>query len=344
MTCPTAARLRAHVDVADAEVAGHLADCVACTECVAGFRASARLAATAIATLDTDSPAAVDVEAALQHVVPQPSSVSRHHPVRRPASIAAGVIALLVAVVLVVTPSGRQAAAGFLAGFRAEQIQVVTFDPDQPLVGFESLADIADVDTGGIEDAQPTEVDDLEQAADISGFQPSQTSSLPEGATVEGMQASPPSTVRLTFVAARAPELPPALDGAELVVSVPGAVASAYQVDGQMLVVAEAGQLTVDAVGAELGQIREYLLSRPEVPSDLARQLLAIDDWTTTLPIPVPVDSVVWQDTTVAGHPGLMLQDPMGSGLLWQADGRIHAIGAEGLDVDALRLIADGLR
>jgi hypothetical protein len=38
-----------------------------------------------------------------------------------------------------------------------------------------------------------------------------------------------------------------------------------------------------------------------------------------------------------------MLADTMGAGLLWQDGERLHAIGAEGLDVDALRRIADGL-
>ncbi len=341
MTCPTAERLRAHVDVADAQVAGHLADCAACAERVAGTSESARVAATAIARLDADAPDTVDVEAALRNV---PTSAGYPgHPVRRPASIAAGLAALLVAVGLVMTPAGREAAASFLAGFRSERIQVVTFDPDEPRGGLEGLHDIVEVDGDPVVHPEPTAVDTLEAADDVSGFQPTAVSSLPDGATLEDIQASPPSTVRLTFTADRAPELPPELDGAQLVVSVPGAIATSYRVDGQMLVVAEAEQLTVDAVGGQLEQIRAYLLGRPEVPADLARQLLAIDDWTTTLPIPVPVDSVVWQDTTVAGAPGLMLQDPMGAGLLWQAGGRIHALGAEGLDVDALREIADGI-
>ena len=147
----------------------------------------------------------------------------------------------------------------------------------------------------------------------------------------------------MTFRADQAPELPAELDGARLDVSVPGSVVRTYDVDGQLLVVGEAGQIAVDAEGADLDAIRRYLLSRPDVPRDLADQLLAIDDWTTTVPIPVPVDDVAWQDTTVAGEPGLALRDPMGSGLLWQVDGRIHAVGAEGLELDALRAIADGI-
>ncbi len=343
MTCPTDERLRAHVDITDAEVAGHLTGCPACADRVAASTASARLAAAAIAGLDADVPPTVDVDTALRAVSPPPAARQHGHPLRRPVSIAAGVVGLLVAVVLVVTPAGRQAAAGFLASFRSERIQVVTFDPDEPTAGFDALADIVEVDGDPATHPEPTEVDGPQAAAEISGFQPTPVASLPDGATLDSVQASPPSTVRLTFTADRAPDLPPELDGAQLVVSLPGAVAMTYQVDGQALVVAEAEQLAVDAVGGDLAQIRGYLLGRPEVPADLARQLLAIDDWTTTLPIPVPVDSVVWQDTTVAGQPALMLQDPMGAGLLWQAGGRIHALGAEGLDIDELRQIADGI-
>lgn len=342
MICPSDARLRAHIDLEDAEVGSHLGDCDSCARRLADVDAAARLAARSIAGLDEDSGGATDVEAALQQVVPEAGPVAERNRLRLPAMAAAGVVALAVVAALVLTPTGRQAAAGFLASFRVEQIQVVTFDPNQPLGGFDALADIVDVESDAPDDG-PTEVDSVAAASEISGFAATPVSTLPDGAELDTVQASPPSTVRMTFRGDRAPELPPALDGAQLVVSVPGTVASMYQVDGQLLVVAEAGQLGVDAVGADLDQIRAYLLDRPEVPDDLARQLLAIDDWTTTLPIPVPVDDIVWQDTTVAGQPGLMLADTMGAGLLWQDGERLHAIGAEGLDVDALRRIADGL-
>lgn len=341
MTCPDPARLRTHIDHADVEVEHHVADCASCTRQLADLRAAAGLAARSISVLGADDTAAVDIDAALHRVAPAAGPAPASARFRLPTAIAAAVVALAVVAALVITPTGQQAAASFLASFRAEQVQVVTFDPEQPFGAFDGLDEIVEVDAP--DGDEHTEVDNLAAASEIAGFTAGDVSALPDGATLQTVQASPPSSVRLTFRADRAPELPPALDGAQLIVSVPGTVASMYTVDEQMLVVAEADQLAVEAVDGDLEQIRAYLLSRPEVPADLSRQLLAIDDWTTTLPIPVPVDDVVWQDTTVAGHPGLMLTDTMGAGLLWQHDGRLHVIGAEGLDVDALRRIADGL-
>lgn len=343
MSCPTDALLRAHVDAPDGRVTAHVADCDRCDDRLTVVRDAALFTARSVADLDSDARPAgrVDVDAAWRSVgmaaAPAPPRF------RLPFGIAAGIVALLVAGLALLTPTGRQAAADFLEGFRSERFEVVTFDPDQPMAGLDQLEQIVDIDTDGVDTAGPEAVDSLAQASDVSGFEASEVGSLPDGAELGGIMASPPGTVRLTFRGDRAPDLPPGLDGARLVVSIPGTVASTYHVDGYPLIVGEAGQLAVEAQGAELGAIREYLLSRPEVPEDLARQLTEIDDWTTTLPIPVPVDTVVWEDTTVAGAPALMLDDAAASGLLWLADGRIRAVGAEGLDIDVLRAVADDL-
>ena len=341
MSCPTDELLRTHVDAPDDRVTAHVADCDRCDDRLAALRDDARFAARAVADLDGDSPGGrqVDVDAAWRAAGPTPAPAPRR--IRLPIGVAAGVVALLVAGLAVFTPTGRQAAADFLAGFRSERFEVVTFDPDQPMAGLDQLEEIVGVDTGGMDTTGPEAVESLAEAAEVSGFEVSRVGSLPDGAELDGIVASPPGTVRVTFRGDRAPGLPPALDGAQLIVAIPGAVASTYDVRGHQLMVGEAGQLAVDALGAELGTIRDYLLSRPEVPEDLARQLTEIDDWTTTVPIPVPVDTVVWEDTTVAGAPALMLDDAAASGLLWQADGRIHAVGAEGLGIDVLRAVAD---
>jgi hypothetical protein len=341
MSCPTDALLRTHLDAPDDRVTAHVAGCDRCDDRLAALRDDARFAARAVADLDGDSPGGrqVDVDAAWRAAGPTPAPAPRR--IRLPIGVAAGVVALLVAGLAVFTPTGRQAAADFLEGFRSERFEVVTFDPEQPMADLDQLEEIVDVDTRGADMTGPEAVDTLAQAAEVSGFEPSEVGALPDGATLDGIVASPPGTVRLTFHGDRAPDLPPPLDGAQLVVSIPGAVASTYAVDGHQLMVGEAGQLAVEAQGADLGAIREYLLSRPEVPEDLAHQLTEIDDWTTTVPVPVPVDTVVWKDTTVGGAPALMLDDAAGSGLLWQVDGRIHAVGAEGLDIDVLRDVAD---
>jgi hypothetical protein len=357
MSCPTDGRLRAHIDDRDGSIAAHVASCGVCSGHLQAIADDATFAGEAVAALDPGDAAVAEVDADAAHRAvtsayrATPAATQRldagyTRGLRVPLSIAAGVLALAMVALVGFTPAGRAAAADFLASFRAERFQVVTFDPDRPIGGpesFEGLADIADIAVDGPRSGTMV-VDSVADAADVAGFVPAEVTALPDGATLSSVQAAAPTTVRLTLRADRAPHLPPALDGAEVVVSVPGMVGMTYDVSGGLLVVGEAGQLTVDATGADLADIRAYLLARPEVPQDLASQLLAIDDWTTTVPIPIPVDEIVWDETTVAGAPGLQLSDPLGSGLLWQADGRIHAVGAEGLEIDELRAIAHGIR
>lgn len=338
LTCPEDGRLRAHVDVADATVSAHVRACAACAARLDDMRASARLAAQAIAGLDDGAP--VDVDAAWT-ARPRPITASpRPSWSRVTTGVAAAVVVLLVATLVVVTPTGRQATADFLSQFRAERLEVVTFDPDDPSAAMEGIDEIAEVE---VDEESPSAVADLDEAADVAGFVPTAVSALPDDARADEIVASPPSTVRLTFRSDLTPDLPEDLDGAELMVRVPGSVVTTYTLDDGQLFVAESDQLVVEARDADLGDIRTYMLSRPEVPPSLARQLLAIDDWTATLPVPVPVDSDAWRDTTVAGHPGLVIEDTSGSGVLWHDGDRIHAVAGIGVEVDRLTRIADSV-
>ncbi|HSK91193.1 MAG TPA: hypothetical protein VK875_07765 [Euzebyales bacterium] len=337
-TCPDDGRLRAHHDAPDPAVAAHTGECPACARRLAELRVAAQVAARAIAGLDDHGGAVIDARAAWA-ARPGAAHGGRGW-TRIPAAVAAGIVLLLVATLLVVTPTGRQAAANFLERFRAERFEVVTLDPEAPTAGFEALADLADVE---VDDIDHVVVTDLDEAGDVAGFAPTPVTSLPDGAQAAESMASAPATVRITLRADRAPDLPAELDGARLVVSLPGSIVTTYAVGGDQLFVAEAGQLVAEAEGADLAAVRGYLLSRPEIPEDVAQQLLAIDDWATTVPVPVPVDSIAWRDTTAGGQPALMLEDPMGAGLLWQRDGRVHAVGGMGADIDELRRIADGV-
>ena len=65
------------------------------------------------------------------------------------------------------------------------------------------------------------------------------------------------------------------------------------------------------------------------MPEDTVAQLRAIDDWTTTLPLPIPVDKAIWRETTLNGAPALIITDTTMkvSGILWQRDGVVHGVG-----------------
>ena len=63
------------------------------------------------------------------------------------------------------------------------------------------------------------------------------------------------------------------------------------------------------------------------------------------IPIPVPIDKMTWQETQIAGGQGYILNDNtgLGSGAIWQRDGRI--IGVAGpLKANDVRKIAESLK
>lgn len=148
--------------------------------------------------------------------------------------------------------------------------------------------------------------------------------------------------------------LPERFDGASLVVNTPPAVLLKYRsgdapVDtpfGFGLVVGEAGTLTAGAEGGvTLEELRDFLLGLPGLSPETVRQLQAIEDWETTLPVPIPVEQINWERATIAGSPGLLLNDNtgLGSAAIWQRDGRIFGI-AGAMKARELQHVAESLR
>ena len=78
------------------------------------------------------------------------------------------------------------------------------------------------------------------------------------------------------------------------------------------------------------------------LPAETVAALREIEDWETTLPLPVPVGDIAWEETTVAGHPAVAFGDEsgLGSALLWH-DGD-HFVGVGGrLPLSQVRRLAE---
>jgi hypothetical protein len=272
-----------------------------------------------------------------------------------------GVAAALALTFALATPEGQAAAAGFLAQFRSQRLAIVTFDPNQTrqtgLFRFEHLGSVKNN-----QPARPTEVANVQEAATRAGFAVLQPdpATLPAGAArTPTVRFSPASETRLTFDRQKARayfdsinrkdlSLPEKLHGSTLVVALPPVVMLEYAASDKKpaVMIGEAREVQVAVEGnASLDEVRNFLLGLPNVPPDLARQLRSIQDWTSTLPIPVPVDKMTWQETTIAGAPGYMLNDNtgLGSGVIWQRDGRILGVAGPMKATD-LRRIAERLR
>lgn len=326
--CVDSSTLRAHLDRPDPELESHVDGCPECSGLLGSVAADAGATRRALSLLDRpdvvggSSERAVDVEAALRSVLGEadgttvvpiaPSRSNRFRSARRRVGVA-GVAAAVTAVVLV-SPGGRDALAGVLDLFRGERLQPVTVDLAEWASSAEpedllDLEVLGDVDLGGLD--PPERVRDPDEAERVAGIGAPTVDEAPDR-----LFALAPGTVRLVLVARDGNGVPEELDGAQLIVSVPGAIAAVYGSDDGLpeMIVGRSGRLVVRAEGASLDSIRSFLLSREELPEDLRNQLLAIEDWRSTIPLPVPLGSPGWSETEVAGRPAVTFGDESGLG------------------------------
>jgi anti-sigma factor RsiW len=368
MTCPDAGRWRAWLDgEAPSDATEHLSVCERCQATLADLQRGRAVAAEAIATL---APAAIPSPAVARARLTerldrqgQPTATLLVGPwtaigktFRRWRLAAAGLAAGLVLGVVVLTPTGQTAAAQFLAQFRSQQFVAVPVDSQRD--PFRDLEQVGTV--RGSRGIPPETVATLADASRRVGFDLKQPDSsvIPAGLNrTPTIRVSPAHEERFTFDRAKArayfdrtghPEvnLPEKYGGASLVVAVPAAAMLEYGTNSShALVIGQAGELSIGVDGSvTLEELRDFLLSLPNVPPATASQLRAIQDWRNTLPIPVPVDQFKWQDTTIAGGPGLLLTETSGVGTaaIWQRNGHVYGIVGT-IKPDELQAIAASL-
>ncbi|HYI15751.1 MAG TPA: DUF4367 domain-containing protein, partial [Thermomicrobiales bacterium] len=94
--------------------------------------------------------------------------------------------------------------------------------------------------------------------------------------------------------------------------------------------------------GINMDALREDILQFPGLPADLVAQLRAIDDWESTLIIPIP-EGATSDDITINGEPGLLIEHNLGSAVLWEKDGILFAVIGQVSD-DEVRDIADSMQ
>ena len=265
------------------------------------------------------------------------------------------VVVLLVSVLA--TPAGRAVATELLGQFRVQKFALITVAPQDPVANFASLEQLGtlqvpeDMQEGG------TQATSVAAAAEQAGFTVQQPSHLPSALSADPqVHTTPASTVSFTVDRDKAlaylaeqghsdVNVPEALDDSTIHLTISAAVLLIYGDDaGQVsLVVGQSPSPTVTVSGgATLEQFRSFLLSVPGLPADTVGQLQAIDDWTQTLPIPVPQDASVSQHVTVAGAPGVSVQDAQTRHgvVLWQRDGMVYGVGGSHGEQELLAVAA----
>ncbi len=328
----------------------HVAGCPQCLGALAATRQDASLPGTAPG-MPSDPGAGLSAAApATGHRPPTRRTARLGAPLRRPA-----VAALAAAAVL----AGAGAAAATTDGlpfFRTEHVEPVDVSAAD-VVAVPDLRAYGDVSVTG--DGGPRPVPDAAAAAAQTGLDVPRVGALPRGVGGEPEHAVIGEvTATFTFSADRAaraareagvtlPSAPPGLDGATVrLVAGPGtAQVWSGGAGAPALVVARAVAPSASSRDVPFTTVRDYLLSLPGVPADVAARLRTFRADGSTLPLPVPSDQVTTSSADVNGSPAPVLstRDRTMAAVVWVDDGLVSVV-AGALGTDEVLSVARELR
>lgn len=362
MRHPTDGTLRRLVDepagVTDAD-RDHV---VACPVCLAGLAEAQRDAATVGAALGPDpSP---DLDTAWQRLStavpagpgrsataasPSAGSAARRWKSRLRSPVVAG-----VGVAVLLAGGGAAAATDWFQIFRTEQVAPLSIS-QADLVQIPDLSAYGDLEV--VSEPEVRRAADAETAEEVTGLDVPEVGTLPRGVVGDPeYQVGNMASAVFTFDADRAarttdgagdplPEPPAGMDGSKIRLTAGPGVAAVWQSGSgaPALLVGRAVAPTADSSGVDFAAARDYLLSLPGLPDDLAAQLRGFSE-DGTLPIPVLTGAVESSTTEVGGNPATVLTDRDGlmAGVVWVEDGVMTAVAGT-LSTDEVLAVARDL-
>ncbi|MFV0461230.1 MAG: hypothetical protein ACK5MT_20955 [Actinomycetales bacterium] len=364
LTCPDEGTLRAFADREDdnhAERAAHIRSCLTCRRALRDLRADADFAQTQLSrAMQEPDPGTSDTANAAgagQYVPAAP--VDPPPPRRHWGRVAVAAAASVLVAGLVITPAGRSIASSLLSAFHSEKVvavSVTNLDAQQAASVLQQLGTTADHVPAG---EQAGQVDSLAQAQELVDFPIAQAdpTDLPAGVVAEpSVGYSPEHQLTVTFdeqktrdylagVGAGDVAVPAGLGEQKLFITFPQAVALQYPGEGdRMLIVGTADAVDVRTEGPmDLTQLRDFLLGVPGMPPALTDQLGSVDAIGGALPIPIPVDELSGDETTIDGHDAVQVSQPgIGGGVIWQDGDRLVAVGGT-YPMEEIVQVAEGL-
>jgi hypothetical protein len=333
----------------------HIAACQMCRSALVSAQADAAFAAAA---LDVD--AAVDVDAGWHRLAraatSEPGRRAAATPSRRWSAAVRSPVVAGVAALALLTGATAAAAANWLQIFRTEQVAPVTA-PEADLVTLPELSDFGEVEV--IEEFDERTVADAAAAEEATGMSVPRVGELPRGVTGEPTYhvVGPVSAV-FTFSAEKAarfsaaagatlPPPPPGLDGSQFRLAAGPGLAAVWS-EGRpvpALVVARVVAPTAYSAGVPFETARDYLLSLPVIPPDVASQLRGFSGDGTTLPLFMPIEEMTSSTADVNGVPATVFtsRDGVMAGVVWVDDGLVTAV-AGSLRADEVLSVARELR
>ncbi len=352
----------------------HLAECAGCATHERSVINNGHEIYDLLATLAPSQAAVVEPASALAHMqtriredvqeVERPKTLNplttnmarRQRWYRRPRSWVAAVAAAVI-IALIVLPNAGVLADQFLSLFRVQQFQPITINPadfrSQPLPGLQDFG-TAKLQGGNMKD-NLTEA----QAAQLVQFHILLPTYVPKGVS-GNLQYSVMTGAEVTFTfnssstrayldknGGKNITIPANLNGATFTINVAAGVEMQYNNSNTVpFIIAEVPSPVIRATGnATLNELRDFLLSLPNMPPSLVSQLKGIDLNSGTIPIPLP-PQVTAQHVTIHGAPGLLLADntPIGGGVIWQTHDMIYAVGGATGNATQLMETANSLR
>jgi hypothetical protein len=359
MRHPTEGTLRRLLDepagVADTD-RDHVADCPVC---LSGLAAAQQDADLIRAALHVDP--AVDVDSGWSRFTQAAADAGHRRSTRTAfasrwrAALRSPVVAVVGAAALL-TGASAAAAVDWLQIFRTEQVAPVGITTDDlvalpDLSAYGDLAFTAEPDVHEVRDAAAAEAE--------TGLDVPQVADLPRGVRGEPTyQVGGKVSATFTFRTAKAtraaaaarkplPAPPPGLDGSAVRLDAGPGVAQIWSSGSgaPALVVARAVAPTAFSSGVPFETVRDYLLSLPGLPRDVAEQLRTFAADGSTLPLPVPADEVTTRSVEVDGAPATVLvtRDRFLAGVVWVEDGLLTVV-AGALDDSEVLSVARDLR
>jgi hypothetical protein len=343
MRHPTEGVLRRLVDepagVSDAD-RQHVADCPVCLVGLAAAREDAVAVGAALRSHGAASPDPAAAWQRLSTALPTRAATPAPAAARRRRGLLHRPAAAVLAFVVVLSGAGVAAANDWLPIFRTEQVaplEVTSTD----LVALPDLTAYGDVEVTG--DDGPHAVPDAAAARAETGLDVPEVGTLPVGVTGEpAYQVVGELSGVFTFSAEKAaqaaaasgeslPSVPDGLDGTRVRLTAgPGVAAVWSQASGvPSLVVGRAVAPSASSSGAPFETVRDFLLSLPGLPEDLAAQLRTFTADASTLPIPVPADLVETSQAEVGGLPATVLEsrDQTLAAVVWVDEGVVTLVG-----------------
>lgn len=359
MRHPSDGTLRRLVDepagVADAD-REHVAGCPVCLSGLAAAQSDAAAVASALAArVDPDVDAgwarlsqAVAVEGGRPLATTAPARRWR-------AALRSPVVAGLAAVALLAGAS-TAAATDWFQIFRAEQITPV-IAPEADLVKLPELDAFGTVEV--IERIDVREVDGADAAEKASGLSVPEVGNLPRGVTGDPTyHVAAPASALFTFSVEKAkqtvaasghtlPPPPPGLEGSQFRFTAGPAFAAVWAENRPLpaMVMARAVAPTAYSSGVPFETARDYVLSLPGLPENVASQLRGFSGDGTTLPLFVSADEMTSSPADVNGVPATVLasRDGVMAAVVWVEDGVVTAV-AGSLTAGEVLSVARGLR